>query len=441
MAPAMRSSGNVRVLTSGAGGIVEALQPVGRVQRRPVHRFQVEARPWEIQPTFIAPVLPGETMDNMLLQERSVSDPIKNPLIGAWREHYVFYVKLTDLDDRDFLTDMLIDDSVTLAGAAYLNAVANTERYKQAISSYDFVGACLSRVVKEYFRDEDEGLTFGAGAFSGDGTLTGIPLATVHAQGSWMDSLQLDDVEATPEPMEGNVDTHGDDDYLEQWLRMRQMGMTDLTYEDYLAAHGVRGEVVEELYRPELVRYVREWVYPANTVDPATGVPSSAWSWSIAERADKKRFFKEPGFLFGVCVTRPKVYFSKQKGTLSQHLVNAFNWLPVMMNDNPETSLRKFLAAEGPLAGNTGTLDYWVDLRDLFMYGDQFVNFALTETDNGFVALPGAALTKAAQRYPSAADMEGVFMSTAATGTRAGRLIRADGTVSLAIRGRQRDLT
>lgn len=112
-----------------------------------------------------------------------------------------------------------------------------------------------------------------------------------------------------------------------------------------------------------------------------------------------------------------------------------------MMKDNPETSLAKFLAAAGPLAGNTGALDYWVDFRDLFLYGDQFVNFALTETDNGLVALPGAALTKAAQRYAAVADIEALFTSVAATGTRDGRLIRADGTVSLSIRGRQRDLT
>lgn len=433
-----RPGSNVRVLTND---IVQALQPNGRVSRRPVHRFQVESRPWEIQPFFIAPVLPGETMDNMLLQERSVSQPIKNPLIGAWREHYIFYVKLTDLDDSDILTDMLIDDSATLTGATFLHATASEMAYKQGISTYDYVQACLRRVVLEYFRDEDEGLTFGAGAFSGAGTLSGYPLATVHAQASWMDSLMLDDVEATPEPMEGNTDSRGDDNYLEQWLRMRQMGMTDLTYEDYLAAHGVRGEETEEVARPELVRYSREWVYPSNTVDPTTGVPSSAWSWSIAERADKKRFFKEPGFLFGVAVTRPKVYFSKQKGALAQHLTNAFHWLPQMMKDNPETSLAKFAAAAGPLAGNTGALDYWVDFRDLFLYGDQFVNFALTETDNGLVALPGAALTKAAQRYAAVTDIENLFTSVAASGTRDGRLIRADGTVSLAIRGRQRDLT
>ena len=67
-----------------------------RVTRRPQHTFQLRHRPWEIQPFMLAPVLPGETMQNLLLQARVVTDPIKNPLIGWWCEHYVFYVKHRD---------------------------------------------------------------------------------------------------------------------------------------------------------------------------------------------------------------------------------------------------------------------------------------------------------------------------------------------------------
>ena len=420
--------------------LVEELRPSGRVSRRPQHSFQVEHRPYEIQPFFIAPVFPGETMENLLLQVRAVSDPIKHPLIGWWLEHYVFYVKLTDLDDRTYMMNMLIDDSVALTGATFLTATADEDLYKQGISTYDFVAACLKRVTEEYFRDQDETLTWAAGGFTGTGTYSGLPLATAHVKESWMQSLMLDDAEATPEPMQGpNEPIY--DDYLEKWQRMRQMRLTPLTYQEYLAEHGIKAKESEDLYRPELVRYSRDWTYPSNTVDPATGVPSSAASWSIAERADKNRFFKEPGFLFGVTVARPKAYFSKQKGYMAQHLVNAFQWLPNMMSENPETSLTKFLAAAGPLAGNTGALDYWVDIRDLALYGDQFLNFALTETDNGLLALPGATLTKGAQRYPAVADIEGLFTSTAGSGTKAGRTIRQDGVASLNIKGRQVDYT
>ena len=57
-----------------------ALKPTGRRPRRPSHPFQVRHEPFQIQPFFIAPVLPGETMKNLLLQSRAVTLPLKNPL-------------------------------------------------------------------------------------------------------------------------------------------------------------------------------------------------------------------------------------------------------------------------------------------------------------------------------------------------------------------------
>ena len=275
---------------SASANLVEELLPSGRVSRRPQHPFQVEHLPWQIQPFFIAPVIPGETMQNALLQVRAVSDPIKHPLIGWWLEHYVFYVKLTDLDDRDYFTNLMISASATLAGSAFQNASARVEHYKAAVAGYDFVGACLKRVVEEYFRDEDEAHNIA--------TLGGLPLATAHVKESWMQSLCLDDVEEVPDPVQGPTDPQWDD-YLEQWQRMRQLRLTQLTYEDWLKSFGIRGVEIQKPHRPELIRYSRDWVYPSNTVDAGTGIPSSAASWSIAERADKARFFKEPGFLFG----------------------------------------------------------------------------------------------------------------------------------------------
>ena len=79
-----------------------------RTMRSPMHQFLLSWRPWQIQPFFIAPVLPGETMKSVLLQSRCVSDPINNSIVGWWLEHYVFYCRLRDLYARDKLTDMLL---------------------------------------------------------------------------------------------------------------------------------------------------------------------------------------------------------------------------------------------------------------------------------------------------------------------------------------------
>lgn len=431
----MAGQGHTIPAITVSADMVQSLRPNGRVSRRPQHAFQVEHRPWEIQPFFIAPVIPGETMENLLLQARAVSDPVKNPLVGAWLEHYVFYVKLTDLDDRDYFKALMLSASATLASGTHYDGTgtAVTEYYKGALIGYDYVKACLKRVTECWFRDEDE--TWNSPALSNN-----CPLATTMVKESWMQSLSLDGTEETPNPLQGPTDPVWDD-YLEQWQKMRELRMTDLTWEEWLKSFGIRGEDVQKPYVPELVRYSRDWQYPSNTVEPTTGVPTSAYSWSIAERADKKRFFKEPGFLFGVTVMRPKVYFSKQINYASVMLSDAYNWLPAALRDNPETALRKFTSTTGPLKGNVGANSYWVDVRDLFLYGDQFVNFALTETDNALVALPGSALTKATMRYPSTTDIENFFTSAAGSGTKAGRVCRQDGVVALNIKGREVDFT
>ena len=108
-----------RPAISTTASLVEELTPSGRVSRRPQHSFQVEHLPYQIQPFFLAPVIPGETMENALLQARAVSDPLKHPLIGWWLEHYLFYVKLTDLDDREYFTNLMISATATLAGSAF----------------------------------------------------------------------------------------------------------------------------------------------------------------------------------------------------------------------------------------------------------------------------------------------------------------------------------
>lgn len=431
----MAGQGNTQPGLSVSANFVQELAPSGRVARRPNHYFQVEHRPYEIQPFFLAPVIPGETLESALLQVRAVSDPIKNPLIGGWLEHYVFYVKLTDLDDREYFKSLMLSASATLASAAHYDGTgtAVAEYYKGAIIGYDYVKACLKRVTEMWFRDEDE--TWNSPSLSNN-----CPVAKATVNESWMQSLSLDGTEETPNPLQGPTDPVWDD-YLEQWQKMRELRLTDLTWEDWLASYGIRGADVEKPYKPELLRYSRAWTYPANTVDATTGVPSSAYSWSVTESVKKARFFKEPGFVFGVTVMRPKVYFGKQKNFAAMMLSDAYSWLPAVLRENPETSLRKFTSTQGPLAGNVATNSYWVDVRDLLLYGDQFVNFALTEVDNNLVALPGSALTKATMRYPSTADIEGLFTSSAASGTKAGRTVRQDGVIALNIKGRQVDYT
>lgn len=409
--------------------LVQEVSRQSRKLRRPQHTFQLRSKPWALQPFMIAPVVPGETMQNLLLQARVVSDPIRNPLIGWWSEYYFFYVKHRDLNIRDDVQSMVLDPAYDINTAHPDTA---DPMFYHSGGAINWAKHCLERVVEEYFRNEGE---------TWDGfTVDGMPAAGIAVQ-NWMDSLHSD-----TEHVQHDVDVDLDADTnimaseieaaMRQWQLLREHGMTQMTYEDYLASYGVR-PALQELHRPELIRYIREWTYPSNTIDPITGAPTSALSWSIAERADKARYFAEPGFIFGVYVARPKLYFSQQTGSAVVAMTDAWTWLPAMLSDQAEHSLRGYVAGAGPL-GNAASA-YWLDVRDLLMYGDQFINFSLTETDAGLVALPTTSLQK---RYASETMADLLFKdeSTVEPAYTATKLyVRQDGVVSLSIQSKVED--
>lgn len=397
--------------------LISAVQQMRRKIRNPQHRFYLRVRPWEIQPCLLAPVLPGETMKNLLLQSRVVTKPIKNALIGWWAEYYIFYVKIRDLAARDAWQAMFLNPEADMSAQ---NAAASVPNYH--FGSYpDFAQQCLVEVVENYFRDEGEAwnvATIGANR----------PAATI-GQNSWLDSvINAADMAEDDFSIDLNANATITASETQQALRMfeflQQQKLTTQTYEEFLSTYGVRPRK-EESHVPELVRYVRDWTYPSNAVEPTTGVPSSAASWAVSARADKDRYFREPGFLFGVQVVRPKVYLNNLVGSAADLLNSATAWLPAVLHNDSRASMVNVPDNAGPLGNITDTGGAWIDIRDLFMYGDQFVNFAFDGTVSE-VDLPTAALQK---KYPSGTDADGLFVG----GTAATRLVESDGVVSLSI--------
>lgn len=403
-----------------------------RIERRPKHHFHIRQRPWQLQPIMIAPVLANETLERLTWQARTVSKPIKNPLIGWWHESYFFYIKLRDLErasvDEQAITNMLIDptyDIVTALGAA----AADAKHYHHS-GTINWSARCLEAVVDHYFRNEGEDPS--AAGFHIDA----VQLASVGTEESWLQSMEAaTDVETdSPNiPVVGGTHVEASDveTQMLQWALLKKQNMTEMTFEDYLASFGVRPRA-SEMGKPELIRFNRTWSYPTNTVEPTTGVPSSALSFSIQERADKARLFKEPGFIYGIQCLRPKVYRKNQSGSLVDSLTNAIRWLPATLMHDTESSIVKIdNALTGPITGQTN--DYMLDLKDLFVRGDQFVNHAVADTDYNGVALPAA---DAKARYASSADADAMFAAAAPANT-----IETDGIVQLTIKGMQRDTT
>lgn len=421
-----------------------------RRPRRPVHTFQLEQRPWQIQPFLCAPVIAGETLQNLFLQARVVSDPIKDPLTGWWLEYFIWYVKLRDIEfsqggassggppvvSHPWVEQMLLDPTWQFWTSAGYETAARVSTFKAA-NSIDWVNLCLMRVVETYFRLDGE--VPAAGTI---GTVLSCSIGQDEGQGqgyNWMNSLV--DESAVTWDTGFNVDLNADttittaeiDQAMRTWRYQTMAGQTSLSFQDYLAQFGI-SIPTDDLHRPELLRFVRQWQYPSNTVDPVSGAPSSALSWSIAERADKDRFFSEPGFIFGACIVRPKVYMAKQTDAAVQMLTNSFAWMPQVMAANPETSWKRFDGGatptgqmRGPLGGNA-TNGYWVDIKDLYLYGDHFQNRAPASSLSSAVQLPTAALQK---RYATAADADALFKSGTVNE------VRSDGVVNLNILGTQ----
>lgn len=434
-------------------------QSVGRVTRSPRHPFAIKQDAWEITPFFIAPVLPGETMTNLLCQSVVRGKPLNAARVGWWYEMFFFYVKHRDIEalmDADYFTAM------HLTAGQDLTAIFETARDPKtyfhttaAAGRLNWVRLCLDTVVSHYFRNEGEEVYDFATPAALATDYSPLPLASVVPPGhnSIWDSAKLASAVA-PETEELPGETEDDplippgfEAHYAQWESMVAQGVVNATFEDYLATFGVNvpKEKVQDVHKPELIRYIRDFQIPKFDTVENDYTPQ----WNLAERADKDRFCKEPGFLFGVSVARPKVFLGHQASTFTQEMSNAFSWLPAVLSDVEYTSLKEIAGntVEGPLVPETGE-PYWVDLRDLLVHGEQFVNFIMEArseagvpnglTDDakaaGVVALPTPTLHR---RYAVDSDFGNLWKgATAAT-----KGLRADGVVTLNIKTRITDTT
>nr|QJB20458.1 MAG: major capsid protein [Microvirus sp.] len=398
-----------------------------RVSRSPSHPWQVRHKPFALCPFAICPVLPGETLKNALFQARVVTKPVKSSLLGWWIEHYFFYVKHRDNPPgtiRDGLTNMALDlnwSPTPLQGSSSTAYYSGTDAFR-----YQVWG--IQRIVEEYFRNDGETWN--------NVLIGGYPAVSIN-QRSWMDSTYLAAAYAggAADPLitvgvDDQIRASEIDSIMQQWQFLRANNLTQMDYEDFLTTYGVR-PTRQELHVPELLRYSRQWQYPSNTVEPTTGVPTAAVSWVVSERMDKERFFREPGFIIGVTCARPKVYLSRQLASVTGYMQNVLDWLPGLLAGDETASMRQ-LADTKPVDVSDAA-GIWYDVKDLFMYGEQFVNFSLATTDAGFVALPDAAMNK---RYPSEAMVDALFVDAVTN-----NYVQQDGLLTLNIATSQKDMS
>lgn len=381
--------------------ISTAAPTVARRTRSPKHDFRTSQQLFEVRPLMIAPVLPGETLKSASFNFTTVSGLMYPIMSGFWQELYVFYVKHTDLDERELVKDMHVTNTTD---ASLLEAAAPIWGHTGGIN---WIKLATKRCVQEYFRNDGEG------AFeyvSPDG----LPLAS-YGRDDWLDSAILEtttaetQVDMLPDEIleAGLVETNqipaGFEAHHDFWLNMKRQNMTQATFEDFLRSHGMSVPKEDQRpHRPELLRYSRKFQKPTRALDMG-GEEACKLSWDVTESLDQDRLFKEPGFIVAFSVIRPKS-FIWQAGNAASLMSDAFTWLPALLGDNPETSLRVIPVAQaGAMWPNyDGTDDVIVDMKDLFLYGDQYTAGEFAGVKTWSCSLPDDTFNR---RYPSADDL------------------------------------
>lgn len=390
--------------------VVRAPRMARRI-RRPVHNAYIHFLPHVIQPIYAAPVVPGETLKNMLIQGRIISTPVRNQVSGWWLETYHFYVKHRHMANSATYTAMMLDLNASTTPAEW----SGTEvQFNGVAGDMQFFRDAYIAVVNEYFRGDGEvwntpGTTWG-----------GLSLARLKLPG-WWDSIIPDSAlvdaaagigsQPVTDPAYNQIGEIGR--ALETWQQLRMLNLTNLEYDDWLRSFGVQiAAPVDD--RPELVRYTREWQYPANSVsvDATAQRVSSVLSWSVMERADKDRFFREPGVLLGVCIARPKLYHDRQATFLGQ-MGSAVHW------QTPFNSIDRY-ARYRPVRGLAG---HSLDPADGFNHGDQYRYLARGTLTGSVVAWPADG----SFAYPTPAEIDACFVDGSAG------FLRSDWSVNFAI--------
>lgn len=398
--------------------------PSDRPGRYPKHTWQTAQEPFSINPFMIAPVLPGETLQSLFFESRVVTDPIKSPLIGWKHSYFYFYVRISDLL-VDAMKAMFVDATNTDISAT-LGIANNDLQWYTAKGGVDFAKRAYQKITEHFFRDEGE-------AWNNKVDAAGYAFAQIREQ-TFLDSITLN----ASMPTGGNPSTTTDMQTLEQLMvafeSLRALNLSKMDFNDFLKSYGISIPDKDD-DKPELLCQFSDFTYPSNTVDPTSGVPTSACSWVFKNGNRDPKFFKEPGFIIGVSVTRPKVYFGGLAGNMSAHMTRAWDWVPNYLKEFPETRYKKFAAGTGPLGDRLNDVGvYWLDMTDLLTKGDQWQNVVpfpantANPVDTGvsnMAALPDAALN---WKYPTEAFVASLFKSGSL------KWVRQDGYTSLGIK-------
>lgn len=403
-----------------------------RKKRSPQFPIAGTMKPFGLYPLWATPVLPGETMNMAETKYRLISMPVKHPLTGAWFETWTVFVSLTDMEET--FAQMFISEDVS--PTAY-RAAADQPRYFTKAGQIQYVKLAMDAVVKGYFRDEEE-------PDWDTHLIDGVHMAK-RTTFDWAQNLMFKPTNLDAAYLPSALPEDGTLTPLEI---MRLSGMSEITYEKYLMQYGVtQKEAVKESRIPEILRYTRDWTVPTNSIEPTTGRPSSAFSWSSTIKSEKPKRFDEPGFVITFGCVRPKMFDSTLRASMIGELWGFGDFFPVYNLADPAAGLKVLDADHKVLnitAGVTDPLMY--DHRDMLAHGEQFVNdwagpYPLP-TINTRTLVDGSEVWELRGQYPSATNINDLFVEDDATTPADSRMrLFYEGIASCEITGHVADTT
>lgn len=365
----------------------------GRVRRNPMFPTAGIMVPFGLYPLAAFPLNAGDTLENLSMSGRFISQPIKHPINGAWFEQWIAAVPLS-LINSAFFTDLA---PVTTG----FTAAADQPRYFTKAGGLDLIKRAYDLVVAEYFT------RVGATPPVNDG-VTMLPRMGVD----WTENLMLKPsaLNVSLLPMQGvNTALTGID------LESERALIESSDYRDWVQQFGVKDPARNDI-RPRILRYLRNWSLPQNVIDPASGSPRSAFYWSPTLKLEKRMRAPEPTIVLVLGAWRPQMfsdylpqsYLSRMAGIkewLPPH--NEAAWSPIQGNDP------LFKAGFGVVGDNL-----IFDRSDIWSRGEQFINCLPADSPypvpvSTSTGVPGGQ-DQMRGKYPTAADINALFVTTTA---------------------------
>ncbi len=331
-----------------------------RGERRPVFRASVELEPWEITPFCCFPLLPGETLHNILMDGRFVLNGCVSPLFPWYLDIQLFAVNLSDVD-VDFEEILLRHAETPPTGIA---ASANKPLLGQAAGAMNLTGPVYDRICDQFWKTDN--------VLPNSVVNTDLFIAPVKWRTSSSTLVEGESPSRVFEP-----------DQLQTDEMKRDLLDQDMDWADVLRAYGVK-VTSGEAGVPERIMWESIAKYPVFVQSDAADTIVTRYQvlWSIREARLTARgagiFAKEPMVIMGLVTIRPEVIEGNKAFMFVNDLVDGERWWVPPFNtfdavqdilQEPGSSITAGHSWTDTAAGvvQLNALDYW------FM-GESFTN-------------------------------------------------------------------